>query len=532
MHAMILATAAALLHAPPADTLRLYDNLGSHKVPITTANPLGQRWFDQGMRLTYGFNHAEAIRSFQAALAQDPSCAMCWWGVAYALGPNINAPMDEASGAAAWKAAQEAQKLAGGVSARERAYIDAIQLRYGPEPLANRAGRDSAYAQAMRKVADTYPEDQDAQALAAEAMMDLSPWFYWTREGQPRPMTNEIVRRIEGVIAKNPAHPGACHYYIHAVEAVAPEKAVPCAERLAGLMPGAGHLVHMPAHIYIRVGRFADAVTANEHAVHTDETFISDQKPSGIYPAGYYPHNLHFLAFAATMSGQKQKALAASKDLASKVSPEIAKVALFLQGMIPYHQLTQVTFAEWDGVLAAKAPPADLPVATGLHHYARGVAFAATRRPAEARGEVDKVVAALKSIPDTPDQLDARRILEIAMHSLAGEMALRSGKGAEAVTHFEAAKGIEDQILYNEPPLWYYPVRESLGQAYLAAGRAADAERVYGEDLKLFPANVWSLQGLSAAQKAQGKASEAAATEAVLKQAGAKSDVTLTASRF
>ena len=532
MHTILLAAAAAALHAAPTDTLRLYDNLGSHTVKISTANPAAQQWFNQGMRLTYGFNHAEAIRSFQAALAQDPTCAMCQWGIAYALGPNINAPMDEASGAAAWKAAQEAKRLAGGASPRERAYIDAIQLRYGAEPLADRAQRDSAYAQAMRKLADQYPDDQDAQTLAAEAMMDLSPWFYWTREGQPRPMTSEIVRRIESVIAKNPQHPGACHYYIHAVEAVAPEKAVPCAERLAGLMPGAGHLVHMPAHIYIRVGRFADAVTANEHAVHTDETFIADQKPSGIYPAGYYPHNLHFLAFAATMSGQKRVALAASKDLASKVSPDIAKVALFLQGMIPYHALTQVTFAEWDGVLAAQAPPADLPVATGLHHYARGVAFAATRRPAEAKAELDRVTAALNSIPDAPDQVDARRILEIAKHSLAGEIALRSDKAAEAVTHFEAAKTVEDQILYNEPPLWYYPVRESLGQAYLAAGRAADAERVYQEDLKLFPGNVWSLRGLAAAQKVQGKTAEAAKTEAALKQAAAKSDVTLTASRF
>jgi tetratricopeptide (TPR) repeat protein len=528
----VLLTAALAMATPsaPADTVPLYDNLGTYSVTISSSNAQARKYFDQGLRLTYGFNHAEAIRSFRAAIAADPTCAICWWGVAFALGPNINAPMDPASGAEAYKAAREAKRLAGRASPKERAFIDAILARYGKDPAADRARLDTAFAMAMRKVADRYPDDQDAQAIAAEAMMDLSPWNYWEKDGRPRPMTPEIVRRIEGVLAANPNHPGACHYYIHAVEAVTPAKAVPCAERLAGLMPGAGHLVHMPAHIYIRVGRFGDAVTANEHAVHTDEAYISDQRPSGIYPAGYYPHNYHFLAFAATMSGQSATAMHAAKDLAAKVSPEIAKVALFLQGMIPFNELTLVTFGRWDAVLQAPAPPADLPVATGLHHYARGVAFAATGRGAEAAKELAAVQAALASIPAS--DVDARRILDIGQHALQGEVALRGGKPADAVAHFEAAAKVEDAILYSEPPLWYYPIRESLGQAYLAAGRPADAERAYRQDLELFPGNVWSVFGLMQAQRAQGKWQDAAATDAVYRKVAAKADVTLTGSRF
>ena len=301
--------AVLTLTAAPADSVPLYTDLGTLHVPITTGVPLAQQYFDQGMRLTYGFNHPEAIRSFEAALVQDPRCAMCWWGIAFALGPNINAPMDSASGERAYQASREASRLAGGTSAREQAYLRASQARYSNPPAAPRAALDTAYANAMVAVARAYPDDPDAATLAADALMNLSPWFYWLPDGQPRPATPEILGLLEAVIARLPNHPGACHLYIHAVEAEEPEKAVPCAERLAGLMPGAGHLVHMPAHIYIRVGRFSDAVQANQHAVHVDETFLADQRPTGIYAAGYYPHNYHFLSFAATMSGQRAIAL-------------------------------------------------------------------------------------------------------------------------------------------------------------------------------------------------------------------------------
>jgi tetratricopeptide (TPR) repeat protein len=525
----VLAAVTLATASPARDTVPLYTDLGNYHAAITTSVPLAQQYFDQGLRLTYGFNHAEAIRAYREAARLDPKCAICWWGVAFAYGPNINAPMDSASGVEAYKAAREAKRLAGNASPRERAYIDAIQKRYASVPPANRAKLDSAYATAMGKVADRFPDDQDAQTLHADALMNLSPWYYWNSDGSPRPATPMMLNRLESVIAVNERHPGACHLYIHAVEAVEPEKAVPCAERLASLMPGAGHLVHMPAHIYIRVGRFADAVTANQHAVHTDEMFIEGQRPSGIYPAGYYPHNYHFLAFAAMMSGQSKVALEASKGLSAKVSPEIAKVALFLQAMIPYHQLALVSFGHWDEVLAASMPPADLPVATGLAHYARGVAFAATGRAGEASNELTQVQALAGG---QSEGSDPRKILDIAVHVLAGEIALRGGKAADAVTHFEAAKVVEDGILYNEPPFWYYPVRESLGGALLAAGRPADAERAFREDLAKFPGNVWSLYGLLASLRAQGKTVEAEQAQAQLRSAGASADVILTGSRF
>ncbi len=520
--------AAFAFVAAPADTVPLYTDLGTLHVPITTGVPLAQQYFDQGMRLTYGFNHPEAIRSFEAALVEDPGCAMCWWGIAFALGPNINAPMDSAAGERAYLASREASRLAGGSSAREQAYIRALQRRYSHPPASPRAGLDTAYANAMVAVARAYPDDPDAATLAADALMNLSPWFYWLPDGQPRPATPQILALLEAVIARLPDHPGACHLYIHAVEAAEPQKAVPCAERLAGLMPGAGHLVHMPAHIYIRVGRFSDAVQANQHAVHVDESYLADQRPTGIYAAGYYPHNYHFLSFAATMSGQRAIALESAQQLSGKVSPDIARSVLFMQSMIPYYTLSLVTFGLWDQVLQQPMPPADLPVATGLVHYARGVAYAATGRPAEAAQELVEVNAALARTPEG----EGRVVMNIAVHALQGEMALRSGQAASAVAHFTVAREIEDGILYNEPPFWYYPIRASLGQALLADGRPAEAQQAYEQDLALFPENVWALAGLKQSLVAQGKTAEAELVQLRLDKAAISADIKLTASRY
>ncbi|TFG87112.1 MAG: hypothetical protein E4H17_03630, partial [Gemmatimonadales bacterium] len=337
----LLPLLASLTLAPsPADTVPLYTNLGDLHVPITTRVSLAQEYFDQGMRLMYAFNHPEAIRSFEAALAADSTCAICWWGIGYALGPNINAGMDSAAGVAAWEAAKTAERLADNASPRERAFIGALQFRYMNPPADPRATLDTAYADAMLAVLQAYPDDLEAATLVADAIMNLSPWYYWEPNGQPRPATMRLLAILESVITRMPNHPGACHLYIHAVEAAEPEKAVPCAERLAGLMPGAGHIVHMPAHIYIRVGRFADAVEANQHAVHADETFIRDQRPTGMYAMGYYPHNYHFLAFAATMSGQRAIALEAAEQLSGKVSEDIARDVMFMQTMIPYYTLS------------------------------------------------------------------------------------------------------------------------------------------------------------------------------------------------
>jgi tetratricopeptide (TPR) repeat protein len=514
--------------ATPSDTVPLYEDLGDHHRPITTKFATAQRYFDQGLRLVYAFNHPEAIRAFNEAARLDPNCAICYWGAALAYGPNINAPMDSASGVQAYAAVQRALALAPKADERERAYIEALAKRYAEVPPAERAALDSAYARAMREVADRYPDDLDAATLYAEALMDLSPWNYWTRERDPRPDTREIVGRLEGVLARSPNHPGACHYYIHAVEAAYPEKAVACAERLAQLMPGAGHIVHMPGHIYIRVGRYADAIASNVHAVHTDETYIADQQPTGIYVIGYYPHNYHFLSFASTMAGRSREAIDAARPVVTKTPVEAARQVPQLEPLLAYLHLTLVTFGRWQEVLEEPMPPADLPVATGLAHYARGVAHAAMQQWSEAEGSLSELKRVAESLPAG----DGKTLLEIATHALQGEIASRKGDLEAGVKHFHAAAEIEDGMLYIEPPAWYYPIRHSLGAVLLKAGRAKEAESAYREDLERFPENGWSLFGLAASLRAQGRSGEAAEVEERFRRAWEDGDVRLTASRF
>jgi tetratricopeptide (TPR) repeat protein len=512
-----------------SDKVPLYTNLGSHHKAISTEVRAAQQYFDQGLRFVYGFNHAEAIRSFTRAAELDPTCAMCYWGIALAYGPHVNAPMDSASGIAAYAAAQKALALKSHATAPERAYIEAVAQRYEAVPPADRASLDQSYSRAMEQVAGTYPDDLDAATLYAESLMDLRPWNYWQPDGTPYPGTNEIVRQLERVISRNPNHPGACHYYIHAVEAVNPQAAVPCAERLAQLMPGEGHMVHMPAHIYIRVGRWNDAVQANQHAIHSDEEFIEGQHPTGVYPLAYYPHNIHFLAFASTMAGRSAQAIQASNTLTSKVNLDAARQVGLLQEMLPYHALTLTTFGKWDEVLAQPLPPADIQFSYALAQYARGVAHAAKGQWAEAQSALDTVTAINAA---TPDGADGKTPLSIAVHALAGEIATRRGDLDAGITHFREAAKIEDAGLYFEPPKWYYPIRHSLGAALLKAGQSAEAEKVYREDLRRFPDNGWSLMGLAQALRAQGKNDEAAATDARFRRAWASTDVTLTTSRF
>jgi len=523
----LLILAANLSAQQPA--VPLYNDLGSHHRAIGTRVPLAQQYFDQGLRLVYGFNHAEAIRSFTRATELDPACAMCFWGIAYAYGPHVNAGMDSASGVLAYKAAQQALALGRATSAPDRAYVEAVAARYAAVPPAQRAALDSAYARAMGEVARAYPEDLDAQALYAESLMDLRPWNYWTPDGKPYSGTEKIVALLEGAIARNPEHPGACHYYIHAVEAVTPEKAVPCAERLARLMPGVGHMVHMPAHIYVRVGRYGDAAESNVHAIHSDEMFIEGQKPVTVYSLAYYPHNIHFLAFVSTLAGRSAQALESSRTLKTKVNLDVARSVFMLQEMVPYHVLTLTTFGRWDEVLAEPLPPSDIRMPLALAYYARGVALAATGRFAEARVALDTVRAVDAATPPDADQKTA---VSIAVHALMGEIATRSGNADEGIAHFREALKIEEAGLYFEPPRWYYPMRHSLGAALLKAGRNAEAEAVYREDLKRFPENGWSLFGLAAALKAQGKSAEAAAVDQRFAKAWAGADVKLVASRY
>jgi tetratricopeptide (TPR) repeat protein len=506
----------------------LLSGLGSHRQTITTRNALAQRFFDQGLSLAYAFNHAEAARSFREAARLDPQCAMCYWGVAFVLGPNINAAMDTAVAREAYAAAQKALTLAARATPRERAYTAALTRRYAATPTANRAPLDSAFARAMHAVAREYPDDLDAATIYAEATMDLSPWTYWNADGAPRPGFAEALAALEGVLRRNPDHPGACHYYIHAVEAVYPERAVACAERLASLMPAAGHIVHMPGHIYIRVGRYNDAVEANVHAVHADETYIADQRPQGIYPLAYYPHNYHFMAFAATMAGRSAHAIDAARGVVRNVPLDVAAAVPELQLLVPHAHLTLATFGRWDDLLAEPMPPASLRFPTAMVTYARGVALAVRGRMDDASRSLDTLRAIAREVTTSPHS----EMLQIATHALLGEIHARRGLFGGAVDHFRTAMQIEDGLSYMEPPYWHYPMRHSLGAALLDAGRAGEAEAVYREDLKRFPENGWSLHGLRQSLVAQGKTAEAADVARRFEKAWRMADVTLVRSRF
>ena len=478
---------------------KLFPGLGAHHHAITTKSPQAQRFFDQGLALAYAFNHPEAKRSFEEAARLDPTCAMCQWGIAFVLGPNINAPMDPAVNAEAYAASRRALALAPNATPGERAFIEALASRYAETATESRAPLDSAFARAMAGVAARFPADDDAATIYAEALMNLSPWTYWTRDKRPRPGTTELIAALEKVGARNPQHPGACHLYIHAVESAFPERAVACAERLAALMPSAGHIVHMPAHIYLRVGRYDDAIRANEHAVHADESYIAEQRAESFYTLAYYPHNFHFLAFAATMAGLGDRALEAARAAASKIPLDIAATAPDLQLLVAYPHVTLATFGRYDAVLREPLPRKDLRVATGLAWFARGMAFVAARRLTDARAALDSVRAASVELTTNPGD----PVMNIAERVLGAQLALRSGKPADAITLLTEAKEIEDGLMYMEPPFWHQPVRHVLGAALLELGRPAEAERFYREDLARFPRNVWALQGVARAKAAR-----------------------------
>lgn len=493
--------------ADPA-TVPLYDNLGTHHYAVTTTQSQAQAYFDQGLRLYYAFNHAEAIRSFEEAARLDPACAMCRWGKALALGPNINLPMDSASGVAAWEAVREAMARRHQASAKERALIEALERRYTSVPPADRAGLDSLYARAMGELARRYPADPEIATLHAEALMDLSPWNYW-QDGAPRPDTPEILDRLETVLAMSPDHPGANHLYIHAVEAVAPERAVPMAERLAALMPGAGHIVHMPGHIYIRVGRYEDAIRANEHAVHADESWISDQNPGlGVYTAGYYPHNYDFLAFAASMIGRRGQAIEAAEAMPGLVPEEMLGLPgmTFLQHHRTRHLQMKVRFARWDEIRDTPAPAEAFRHARAMWHYAQGRALAATGDADGAAQSLEHLRAIANDPEVAPLPLEfntSGQVLGVAAEVLAGYVALARGDHEGAVARLRGAAAIEDAMNYGEPPEWSVPVRQDLGAVLLRIGRYAEAERAFREDLVRFPGNTWSLEGLERSLEGQ-----------------------------
>jgi tetratricopeptide (TPR) repeat protein len=529
--ALLMVVAGVSAAQSEGPSVPLYDNLGEHHCAITTDVPLAQRYFDQGLRLYYAFNHAEAIRAFEQAARLDPECAMCYWGIALAYGPNINAAMDSAAGVAAYAAIREAVVRDGNASPVERALIGALAARYAPVPPAERAALDSAYARALARVVRAFPNDPEAATLYAESLMDLSPWNYWTPDGEPRPDTPTLLAQLERVTARHPDHPGANHFYIHAVEPVDPERAVGAAERLAGLMPGAGHLVHMPGHIYVRVGRYLDVIEANQHAVHADETYIRDQSPAfGIYVAGYYPHNYDFLAFAASMIGRSEQAISAAEKIVTIVPRDMLYEPgmTFLQHHLTRHLQFKVRFARWEEILDEPAPADGLPHAQAMWQYARGRALAA-------RGNVEAAEAALAEVRATaedpaiaPLRMEfntSGSVLGIAAEVLAGHIAAARGDFEAAIAHLREAVERERNLLYGEPPEWTVPVRHELGAVLLAADRPVEAEEVFRAALDRFPKNGWSLAGLAEALRAQGRTAEADSVAAVLRETWETADV-------
>ena len=508
--------------------------LGTHVFPVSTKNRQAQLFMNQGLNLSYAFNHAEAGRAYREAARLDADLAMAHWGEALALGPNINAPMDPASEPKALEAIQKAIELKAKATPREQALIDALKYRYSGKAEDRRAN-DVAYADAMRKVHLQFPDDQDISMLYVESVMDLRPWGYWSRDGEPYERTSEIVALTEQVIAKNPNHPGALHLYIHLMEAFQAGKAEVAADRLLTLMPAAGHMVHMPAHIYQRVGRYADAAKSNVMAIAADEDYISQCRAQGLYPMAYYPHNLHFLWFAATAEGNSKVAIENARKAASRVDDATLKAVPLLAGfrVVPYYALTR--FGKWDEMLTEPEPPASSTYLRGMWHYARGTAFLGKGRTSDAEAEFAKLNALMpdKSL-DQPlfSPNTARAILTIADEVLAGEIDSANKKYDTAVSHLERAVRLEDALVYTEPSEFHYPPRLALGAVLLAAGRPAEAETVYWEDLRRNRDSGWSLFGLMQALKAQGKTDELALIEARFKKAWAHADVTLTASRF
>lgn len=520
----------------------LFDGMGSHHHEITTSDPDAQRYFNQGLILAFSFNHAESIRSFKAAQRLDPGCAMCYWGEALATGPNINITsngkviMSKDERLTAYAVLQRAVARMGDVSEAERDYISALQKRYSGDVTKERDGLDDAYARAMGKLAMKYPDDMDAQALYAESLMDTMPWNYWNDDGEPRADTIRVITALEKVLSMSPEHPLAIHLYIHTVEASSnPGRAEQAADRLAALVPGAGHMVHMPSHIYWRVGRYHDASSANIAAANVDEAYIAQCNAQGFYPALYYPHNIHFLWAASTMEGRSALSIESALRVASNVNVEQVKQFPTIEFFRTIPLLSYVRFGKWDEILNAPEPPADFKFSQGIRHYVRGIALTA-------KGDIEGAKAeqqALLPLKDTVsiaflDKRDypASLLLEIANQLLLGEILFAGSDYKGAAAYYANAVEMQDTLAYTEPPFWYYPTRQALGHALLMDGKAIEAEAVYRKDLEVFPRNGWSMFGLVQALEAQSKQGEASVIQAKFDEVWQMSDIKLTASRI
>jgi tetratricopeptide (TPR) repeat protein len=502
-------------HSSAPKPATLMTGIGDLHHPVSTKNPQAQQFFDQGLRLIYAFNHDEAGRSFQRAADLDPKLAMAYWGVAEAVGPNYNDPASDERFLEAHNAIQKAVDLSDHASPAEQAYINAMALRFPADPKADRKQAAEAYHDAMRQLAKNFPDDLDAATLFAESGMNLHPWGLWHRDGTPEAGTEEIVATLESVIKRDPNHMGAIHYYIHAVEASAsPERALAGANRLAAMAPAAGHIVHMPAHVYIRTGDYAAAVKTNQAAAIADRTYIKNSGAQGLYPMMYYSHNLHFIAMCSAMNGDYPEAIRNAQLLADHVRPGVKDMPP-LEGFVTIPIAVDVRFHKWDTILKMPKPKPEMQVETVFWHFAHGMALAGTGKPQEAEADYQVVADAEKNTPEDaifamPVNNKTKDVLKIACDVLGAKIALARKDNAKAIAQLQEAVTIQDSLKYDEPEDWFFPVRESLGALLLINGDHAAAEKVFREDLERHPRNPRSLFGLEQALKAQNRDYDAA----------------------
>jgi tetratricopeptide (TPR) repeat protein len=515
----------------------LFTGLGNVHRPIRTRSPEAQRYFDQGLSLMWAFNHDEATRSFAKAAELDPACASCFWGVSLTVGPNYNLPfLSEQRAKMAYEALQRSEQNAHGSSPVEQALIAALAKRYPTSRALDTTSAIpilTAYANAMKDVAQQFPDDLDVQTLYAESMMNINAWKLWTPDGKPAAGTEQIVTILESVLARDPGHLGANHYYVHAVEASPhPEKGLGAAERLKSLAPAAGHLVHMPAHVLQRIGRYEDAADANHRAALADAAYVKRTHPPDYYPVMYTAHNYQFLAYAAAMEGRKAETVAAVDQSRGAVSDEMLLEMPGTDWYVAESYAARLRFGLWDEMLALPAPSPKLVGLTAGYLYGRAVALAATGRVAASRATLDELQKLAATMPaDTgAGQNTLKSVLAIALPVVEARIADAEGRSKDALTLLREAVAAEDQLAYDEPKNWFFPARHLLGAALLKQGEAKEAESVYREDLRQSPANGWSLYGLSVALKTQGKATEAARVAKQFAEAWRYSDVKLTTS--
>ena len=519
---------------PPGEPgIPMFRNIAIHH-EIATASSTTQRLFDQGLGLCWAFNHDEAVRSFLAAAAADTTAAMPWWGVALALGPNINMPMSPEAEERALAAIAKARLRVGGASPMERDYVEALARRYAAPAGEDRGARDLAYAEAMRDLAMKYPRDMNTAVLCAEALMNLHPWDLWTPGGEPRDWTPEIVDRLEAALKLAPDHIGAIHLYIHTVEASNdPGRAEAAADRLRKIDPEAGHLMHMPTHIYLRVGRYAEGARENARAIEVDREYIDRWKVEGVYPMMYANHNIHMRLAALCFQGRSADAIETARQLAAAAPAEMVREMQPLELFSGAAYLALPRFGRWEEILAQPPPPSVLRLTNAVWRFGRGLALAATGRDQEAGIERDSLASIAASCEGTYFGIaSGPSLTTFALALLDGERAARAGRIEEAIERLSRAASLQDSLQYDEPPQWTMTARQALGAVLLGAGRAAEAEAVYREDLKRFPETGWSLRGLADALRAQTKRTEAEAVEARFKKAWSEADVMITSSRF